>query len=160
MSSFLTHFCTICGREKNKATWFLITENRWEDKVKVLSWNSNVAQMHGVEAVCGPDHALALVVHWMRSGSLNYPFSKAELVRAWGSRRIVRALQPDADVSEARELCELYVHRESVGRIMFEDPGSLETVLEELVCALSPKVRPPGSVEHINPLRELYPFGD
>jgi hypothetical protein len=36
--------CAICGgRRLGTDSWFLVAENRWEDKLQVLQWNERLA---------------------------------------------------------------------------------------------------------------------
>ena len=134
MHNFMIHVCTICGRKKTKPDWFLIAENRWEDKLRILEWNDRVAWMSGVQEVCCPAHALELVVHWIRTNSLSYPFERAQPV----SMRQKPATKNDPDTSGARQLGELYVDRESIKRVLDENPNSLTVILDELLFALQP----------------------
>ena len=136
MLSFIIHFCTICGRQKIRPDWFLIAENRWEDKLKILQWEDRIAGTSGIQAVCGTEHARELVVHWMRTSSLNYPLAQTQSFVERPAQRMIRAAKGDPDVSGARQLGELYVDRGSIGRIMDENPDSLTPILDELVLAL------------------------
>ncbi len=137
MHNFMIHICTICGREKTRSGWFLIAENRWEDKLKILEWNDRVAWMSGVQEACSPSHALELVVHWMRTNSLNYPFERPKPA----SKTQTPAGRNDPDTSGVRQLGELCVHRESIGRVLDENPDSLSVILDELLFALRPENR-------------------
>ena len=134
MRNFMIHICTICGREKTRPGWFLIAENRWEDRLRILQWDDHVAWANGVHEACSVAHALELVVHWMRTNSLDYPFERTPPLS--GSKQTMRKYDPD--VSGARQLGELYVHRESIGRILDENPNLLTVILEELLLALQP----------------------
>ncbi len=135
MHNFMIHICTVCGREKTKPGWFLVAENRWEDKLTILEWNDRVAWMNGVLEACSPSHALELVVHWMRTNSLSYPFERAQPT----SRTHPPASRNDPDTSGARQLGELSVHRESIGRVLDENPYSLSVIFDELLFALRPE---------------------
>jgi hypothetical protein len=53
--------------------WFLLTENRWTDRLKILGWNEALATKPGVHAACGAEHVQQLVIHWMAMGTLDYP---------------------------------------------------------------------------------------
>ncbi|MGH9511781.1 MAG: hypothetical protein ACRD2U_06555 [Terriglobales bacterium] len=134
MHLFINHACTICGREKTRDGWFLIAVNRWEDKLKILEWNARCAFMDGVEEVCSAAHAMELVMHWMRTDSLSYPFARKQP----SSANRGPTSRNDPDTIEARQLGELYVHRESIGRLLKENPDSLTVILEEFALALQP----------------------
>jgi len=136
MPNFIVHICTICGREKTRAGWFLVTENRWEDKLKVFQWDDHLATRSGVHEVCGPAHARELALYWMSTATLNYPF-------AWRDFRKLRGIFADANShinsGGAQELGALSVHRESIKRVLSESPNSLNAILDELASALRPK---------------------
>ena len=68
--------CTICGEEKiPPQVWFLVTESHWEDKLKILHWQDEVAGRAGIYRACCPAHVEELVIHWMTTGSLDFPFA-------------------------------------------------------------------------------------
>jgi hypothetical protein len=131
--------CTICGEEKSPAqVWFLVTESRCEDKLRVLQWQPDIAERQGIYGACCPAHVEELVIHWMTTGSLDFPFATtADPVRS--GRRIPLAFLPlavEPDTSGARQIGELAVHRESMGRLLSESPDSLQLILDELIRAL------------------------
>ncbi|MGH9528703.1 MAG: hypothetical protein ACRD2S_02160 [Terriglobales bacterium] len=132
MHNLMIHICTVCGREKTKSGWFLIAENRWGDKLKIVEWNDRVAWMNGVQQACSAPHALELVAHWMRTNSLDYPFERTHPFLKNQTRK------DDPDISGVRQLGELYVDRESIRRVLDENPDSLTVILDELLFALQP----------------------
>jgi hypothetical protein len=131
-----TRTCSICGDVNAPAgRWFLVAENSWEDKLKILEWSERLAWHSGVHQACSVDHVQQLVVHWMTTGSLNYPFAQ---LRDFGRR-----LPPRNDRHGICELAfagnpigELSVHRESMQRVLSESPHSLKTILDALLAAL------------------------
>jgi hypothetical protein len=137
--------CSICGQKKIPSeNWFLVAENRWEDKLKVLQWNDRVAAQVGIMRACSVAHVEELVVHWMTTGSLDYPFARVGFAAGasprfdhlWDRHR-------SEDTSGAQQIGELAVHRESMERILVESPQSLRTILDALLGALRrEKIRP------------------
>jgi hypothetical protein len=131
--------CTICGEDRLAGqVWFLVAESHWEDKLKVLEWREEMAKRPGIFAACSAGHVEELVVHWMTTGSLDYPFAT---VGQKPNRRRQRlgAILPtieEPDTRGARQIGELAVDRESVRRALKDDPGSLRVILDELVHAL------------------------
>ncbi len=130
--------CAVCLEARvQEAGWFLLTENRWTDRLKILSWNDSLAAQPGIYAACGAEHVRQLVIHWMAMGTLDYPFA-----RAYGqNKRLHRqngASQhaSDTDTTGVKVLDELAVHRESLERILSESPQSLGSILMALVGAL------------------------
>jgi hypothetical protein len=76
MTYLRTNACGICGEEQTgNETRFLVAENRWEDKLTILQWNEQIASCPGIQVACGVNHVEELVVHWMTTGSLDYPFA-------------------------------------------------------------------------------------
>lgn len=131
--------CTICGEGKLPTqVWFLVTESHYADKLKVLQWQEEIAGREGMYGACCPAHVEELVIHWMTTGSLDFPFATtAGPVRV--GRRIPLAVLPlmmEPDTRGARQIGELAVHRESMGRLLNESPDSLQLILDELTRAL------------------------
>ena len=134
MNHFRTYLCAICGEERSPNQHrFLLAENTWEDKLTILQWNEQMASRVGIQVACGIDHVEQLVIHWMTTGSLDYPFARTPLGGA-GWRRTLPGGR--VDVMGARPLGELAVHRESMERVLAENPQSLRVVLDALLDAL------------------------
>jgi hypothetical protein len=63
--------CIVCGIEtKRHSGWFLVMDNYWLDRVKVLSWHPALAQTGRARAVCGKSHLKMLLTHWLNHASL------------------------------------------------------------------------------------------
>lgn len=133
-----SYACAICGEANADPTqWFLVTENHWEDKLKILEWNSLLACQHGIHLACSPSHVQELVVHWMATGSVNYPFAQTNSWESTTQRwNDFPKLRPVVNTRGARTIGELTVHRESMHRVLSESPGSLKSILDALVGAL------------------------
>ena len=133
-----TYACSICGEASFDPTqWFLVTENHWEDKLKILEWNSWLAMQQGIHLACSPSHVQELVVHWMATGSVGYPFARAGAnspARRWNDFNKFRAV----NTSGVRAIGELTVHRESMRRVLNENPESLKSILTALQEVLHP----------------------
>jgi hypothetical protein len=132
--------CTICGEEKLAGqVWLLVAESHCEDKLKILQWQDELARRHGIYAACCPAHVQELVVHWMTTGSLDYPFATVGAKLGRRKHRLGSALPlwEDPDTRGAQQIGELAVDRESVGRAIRENPASLQVILDELVNALA-----------------------
>ncbi len=132
--------CAICLEAcVQKAGWFLLTENRWTDRLKILGWDDSLAAQPGTYAACGAAHAQQLVIHWMAMGTLDFPFARAYSQNKKSHRRNGASEQPcdtDADTKGVKVYGELAVHRESLKRILSESPQSLGSVLQALAGAL------------------------
>ena len=132
--------CVICREEHlDSDGWFLLTENRWTDRLKILNWNDVLASQPGVHAACCAGHVQQLVVHWMVTGSLEYPFarSRPEPRRSLLSRpEHPPAGHAEPDLSGSRTLSELAVDRQSLERVLMENPESMVGILKALLSAL------------------------
>ena len=131
--------CTICGEERLAGqVWFLVAESHSEDKLKVLQWQDELAERRGIYAACTAGHVEELVVHWMTTGSLDYPFATVGIKPAKRRQRLGSFLPmlDEPDTTGARQIGELSVDRESVRRALKEDPESLQVILDELLNAL------------------------
>jgi hypothetical protein len=135
MNHFKNHRCALCGEERspNQAR-FLLAENTWEDKLTILQWDAEIASRAGIQVACSIDHVEELVIHWMITGRLDYPFARITLGTT--TRRNITTRGAPVDISGGRQVGELAVHRESIERILAENPKSLKMVLEALIDAL------------------------
>jgi len=130
--------CSICGQETlGDARWFLVMEDQWQDKLIVLHWNDRLAAL-GVHCTCSPEHMQELVVHWMTTGSLDYPFARTGYGAGRRDLRLRKAHsdRPRPETFGARQIGELTIHRESMERALCESPQSLRTILDALTAAL------------------------
>jgi len=135
MNHLRTPRCAICGEEQSaNQSRFLIAENTWEDKLTILQWNEQMAARAGIQVACGIEHVEELVIHWMTTGRLDYPFARSALGAA--SWRQISTPGGRVDLSGARPLGELAVHRESIERLLTENPQSLQVILDVLLEAL------------------------
>ena len=155
-------FCTICLRSKRKSEeWFLLVENRWTDRLKILSWQDELGSHPAFHAACGAAHVQELVIHWMTTGTLDYPFARRNAgADSRASLKPVRhaSVRGEADITGAEVLGELAVHRESIERILVENPSSLGGILSALKAALPEQVEHSEMAQHENPERDTYAF--
>ena len=137
-------FCTIClTTRKSHEEWFLLVENRWTDRLKILSWHDELVANPETHAACSATHVQLLVTHWMTTGTLDYPFARREARTDPSERgRTVGAfaMKDEPDISEAEVVAELAVHRDSIDRILVESPASLAGMLAALRDVLPEQV--------------------
>jgi hypothetical protein len=130
--------CEICGSPRPaEDDWFLLSASRWQDRLKIMSWNEEMAQQNGVYLACGAAHVRELVAHWLITGSLDYPFARL----AGGQEA---SCSPEAEpcaTAKAASIGELAVHRESLERLLAENPCTLTSILEALMQALTKEAR-------------------
>jgi hypothetical protein len=144
--------CAICGRQRNnEGDWFLLTESRWQDKITILQWHDQLAGQRGVQRVCSAAHAQELVVHWMTTGGLDYPFARTQVRRAEEKRTKLTQDSGMLDLRGARQIGELAIHRESIQRILRDSPHSLTAILDALLCALERNQAPSEEVVDAEP---------
>lgn len=63
--------CVVCGIEtKRHAGWFLVRENYWLDRVKILSWHPVLARERGMRGVCSKLHLKMLLTHRLNHANL------------------------------------------------------------------------------------------
>ena len=144
MKELTGNICAVCGEERSSGdVWFLVAENRWEDRLKVLHWNERLAAREGVQRACSARHVEELVVHWMTTGSLDYPFARTALGARAPRQLSKRWPAPgELDVLETGEIGDLAVHRESIEHVLSENPESLRAILDALVGALQKETVP------------------
>lgn len=129
--------CSICGvRKKADESWFLITENRWDDRLDIWRWHRPLGLEAAVHSLCSPRHVRELVVHWMTTGCLAYPFA---FMPGDVSREVndpVHLKHGQSSRSLVEHLGELSVDRPGILRALRENPFSLNIILDELTLVL------------------------
>lgn len=126
--------CSVCDEPKTAGQiWFLLLENAWEDKLRVLLWDQCLAAIEGAHCACCPAHVRELVTHWMTMGTLDYPFADSGFM-ALGTRRRLASFPEfnEPDARGAKVLGEMTVHRERMALILEENPEPLQIILDEL----------------------------
>jgi hypothetical protein len=124
--------CSVCGIDtfRHKG-WFLVVENRWLDRLKILSWHSSLAAQKDMKSVCGREHLKALIGHWLMQASLRLPPGNVPPLPIGSDPRLTDIdLGPDA---VGRLVGELSVHRESFSRVWSGSPAALEYILDALI---------------------------
>ena len=105
------------------------------------AYDSAMEQAHGLtdrnKAACSIEHVEELVIHWMTTGRVDYPFARTSYGAA-GWRH--SSLSGRVDLNGARPIGELAVHRESLERVMMENPQPLQVILDALLDALRQEI--------------------
>jgi hypothetical protein len=123
--------CAVCGEEDVRPlNWYLLTENSWLNRIKILLWSDALACQPGVLPVCCAEHVQELVAHWMAVGSLNYPFAQVPGQRAI---RKLSAIPTEPDTRQETVVGELAIHRESLTRLLADNPQALSRCTGECV---------------------------
>src|ERR1039458_9397372 len=138
--------CSVCGLDTFRRTgWFLVVENRWLDRVKILSWHSSLATQKDMKSVCCRQHLKTLLGHWLTQASLHLPPAHHPPL-PFGSDPTLADLDLDP-YSVGRLLGELSVHRESFSRGWSGSPARKSSA-PSATSALVPM--PSGSPWHTN----------
>ena len=123
--------CAVCGIEtKRHAGWFLVMENCWMDRVKVLAWHPVLAREGRIRGVCGKVHLKTLLTHWLNHANL-------QLV-AGGITPLPMALDTTGagsnypSFSVGRVVGELAVERDRLSPVWTGSTESMECILDTL----------------------------
>ncbi len=125
--------CSVCGLDtfRHKG-WFLVIENRWLDRLKILSWHPSLAREKDIKSVCCRQHLKTLIVHWLTQASLRVAPTHALPPIPIGSDSGLADIELGPDAL-GRVVGELAVHRESFSRVWAGSPQSLEYILDALI---------------------------
>ena len=65
--------CAMCGVVALRHEgWFVVAENRWLDRLKILTWHSSLASQRDIKSACCREHLKAVVIHWLNQASLRF----------------------------------------------------------------------------------------
>jgi hypothetical protein len=124
--------CSVCGLDTfRQAGWFLLVENGWLDRLKILSWHSSLASQKDMNSVCCRQHLKALIAHWLTQASLRLPPAHHPPLPIGNDPTLADfELGPH---SVGRLVGELAVHRQSFSRVWSGSPAALEYILDALL---------------------------
>jgi hypothetical protein len=125
--------CSVCGLDTLRHTgWYLVVENRWLDRLKILSWHASLSTQKDMKSVCCREHLKTIIAHWLTQASLRLP-PPVHLPVSVGSDPTPTDFHLGPD-SVGRLLGELAVHRESFSRVWSGSPAALECILDALIA--------------------------
>lgn len=143
----MCHPCVVCGKHSHEhAAWFLVVENSWLDRIKILSWHPVLAEQDEMHSVCGKRHLKLLIAHWLMCANLQFQIAS----------HVELALADHEDVPgdvidlplPGQLVGELAVHRESLSRLWTGSPEARESIFGALLDGLpgreSPRLETPG----------------
>ncbi len=138
MTELRSLHCSICDRKRTNSMerWYLLLQSSWAGKLKVLDWDENLGRKAGVHSACCPGHVRQLVVHWMATGSLLYPFANATPRNHRLNTANLATSLKEIETSSGTVIGELAIDPEGVQRALRDNPGWLDIILDELVYAL------------------------
>lgn len=127
--------CSVCGKNSFRHDgWFLVVDNRWLDRLSVLTWHSSFASREGIKSACSRQHLKTLVAHWLEQASLRFAAESPDQPVPITSD----ATREDADLgppSNCPVVSELSVCRETFSRMWTGSPAARECILEALIPA-------------------------
>ncbi|MBI1740548.1 MAG: hypothetical protein HY233_07825 [Acidobacteriales bacterium] len=134
--------CVVCGVEtKRHSGWFLVVENRWLDRLTVLSWHPLVARQAKMQSVCSKQHLKTLLTHWLTHANLQFLATGSS---HWAVPGDTGSSESDSvTVAVSKLVGELTVHRESLSRVWTGSPETLECILNALIGGLETRSRAP-----------------
>jgi len=109
----------------------LLVENRWLDRLKILTWHPTLAAQKDVQSACCRLHLRVLVARWMNQASLRLS-SAGESPLPITSNPV----RSDLDLtsgSVGQLVGELSVYREAFSRGWTGSPTGLEFILDALI---------------------------
>jgi len=136
-----TQYCIICDQAPASGQpGFALTQNHLEDRLSIFH-REDVEATGNMRYACSPAHVQELVIHWMITGNLDYPFAES----ATGLRPAVQSVAPlwewNGNIPKALvPIGELAIDRVAVQRLLRENPAGLEVILEELHEALEKSI--------------------
>ena len=132
--------CSVCGLDTLRHTgWFLVSENRWLDRLTIFSWHPTLARQREVQSVCCRQHLKTLVEYWLTEASLHFPpAQRLPRPKASGPNLVDADIDIDTDEdfglrSAGRMVGELAVYRESFSSLWSGSPEDLESILDAIV---------------------------
>lgn len=130
--------CSVCGKEANDHSgWFLMVENRWLDRLKVLHWHPLLAEQAQMQSVCGKFHLMTLITHWLTHANLQFLAAGAF---DWNLATGTAPADLTGGVSSMGRLVgELAIYRESLSSVWSGSPEALEGILNALIDGLGKK---------------------
>lgn len=124
--------CVVCGIETKRHTgWFLVMDNCWLDRVKILSWHPLLSQTGKMSSVCGKIHLKTLLTHWLNHANLQ--------LMATGEVPLPITLDTAlagssyANFALGKILGELAVERDPLSPVWTGSPEAMECILDALI---------------------------
>ena len=125
--------CSICGLDTFRHDgWYLVKENHWLDRLRILSWHPTLATQRDIKSACCRQHLKTLIAQWLNQPSLRSvaPGDEAALPNAREAART----DIDLDAHFAGRLVgELSVHREMLSCGWTGSPATLESILDAII---------------------------
>ena len=126
--------CSICGLEAlHHHGWFLLVDNRWLDRLKILTWHPILAAQKDVQSACCRQHLKILITHWINESSLSLSSTEDQPMPIT-SNPTRRDLELSSELA-GQLLGELSVHREAFSCAWTGSQTALDCILDALIPA-------------------------
>lgn len=133
--------CSVCGVESRRhGGWYLVAENPWLDRVKILAWHPVLARQAAIRSVCSVQHLKTLLTHWLNHANLQFLAAGGT---PWAANDPAIMEEDSVVLSVGRLMGELAVHREALSRVWTGSPQTLECILNAVVGGVVNHPRPP-----------------
>jgi len=130
--------CSVCGADTLwREGWFVVVENRWLDRLRILSWHSSLASRQGFKSACGRQHLKVLIGYWLEQASLRLVPQAEEPMPITSNPGQNEAELSQADLTRvhgAHLVGELSVYREAFSREWTGSPSTLESIVDALLA--------------------------
>jgi hypothetical protein len=148
--------CSVCGLDALHHTgWFLLVENRWLDRLKILTWHPSLAAQKDVKSACCRQHLRILVTHWIDRASLRLSAGDDPPMPITSDpARADRDLSPGL---VGQLVAELSVYREAFSRGWTGSQASMECILDALIPAEAEPQTYSMELQPFPPLHEFSP---
>lgn len=145
--------CSVCGLDTlRRDGWFLVVENRWLDRLKILTWHPSLASREGFKSACGRDHLKILIGFWLDEASLGLLPQANELLPITSNPGPGKAeLGPEVS---GWLVGELSVFREAFSRQWTGSRATLEAIVDALIPIEYPAQSLAAEFPLLQPLHE------
>jgi len=123
--------CSVCGFDSfSRSGWFLVVENRWLDRLTILTWHPSLASQKSFLSVCGRQHLKVLIAYWLEQANLRLLFSADE--PSPGSSNCCCSDDLFQSGTGAMLAGELSVYRDEYSQVWKGSSATLESIIDAL----------------------------
>ncbi len=124
--------CTVCGAGMpHRESWFLVSENRWLDRLRIYAWHAALASRQGFKSACSREHLKVLIAYWLDEANLCLLPRPSDLLPITSDPG---REDPDPDVAiSGRLIGELSVFREAFSRVWTGSSATLDAIVDALI---------------------------
>jgi hypothetical protein len=124
--------CSVCGAGMpQRERWFLVSENRWLDRLRIYAWHPALASRQGFKSACSRQHLKVLIAYWLDEANLRLLPRTSDLLPITSDPRREDP-EPGTGIS-ARLVGELSVFREAFSRVWTGSSATLDAIVDALI---------------------------